>query len=73
MDEDYERLVRAYLSDCARAAAWLEARHSSLHPRFHPTLAGALKMIPHGGDAGKAAKIRAAYEAVTGGGEAAAA
>lgn len=58
---DYEQQVRAYLADCARVAAELQAKGSALDPKYHPTADGAVKMIPHGGDPAKAKQIRAAF------------
>ena len=71
----YEDQVRAYLADCRRAAAEMDARGSAMDPRYHPTADGACKLIPHGGDPAEAAKIRQAFrsalEPETGTGEAA--
>jgi hypothetical protein len=52
-------LVVRYVDDCG-AAAW--QMPGGLDPRYHPTADGAVKMIPHGGDAGRAAAIRAAFQ-----------
>lgn len=43
--------LRAYFADC-------HANRSILNPRYHPTGPGALKMIPHSGDAQQAQIIR---------------
>lgn len=62
----YTDAVAGYLAYCRRAAAELRAAGSALRPEHHPTVAGALKMIPHGGDKARAAAIRRAYEELTG-------
>lgn len=60
----YEDQVRGYLAYCKQAAAELEAARSHLDPKYHPTEAGACKLIPHGGDPAEAAKIRQAFRGV---------
>ena len=62
---DYAGQVLEYLAYCKWAGAWLEARGSSLDPKYHPTADGAVKMIPHGGDATRAREIRAAFREAT--------
>ena len=57
-DQPYAAEVRAYLADCA----WHRAQ---LDPAYHPTAAGAVKMIPHGGDPEAAEQIRQAFTAAT--------
>ena len=56
----YATQVREYLAYCRWAGAWLEARGSSLDPRYNPTADGAVKQIP-----GDAKAIRQAYKDVT--------
>jgi hypothetical protein len=56
--EPYAAEVRAYLADCLRHGAQLD-------PAYHPTADGAVKLIPHGGNAEEAERIRAAFTAVT--------
>jgi len=63
--DNYAGAVREYLAYCKWSGAWLAAQGSSLDPKTHPTEAGAVKMIPHGGDAGRAKKIREAFREVT--------
>jgi len=63
---DYDGPVREYLSYCRRAAAELDAQGSSLDLKYHPTADGAVKMIPHGGDAARAKEIRQAFRELTG-------
>lgn len=63
----YRAEVAAYIADCQDASRQLEARGSGLNPRYHPTAAGAVKMIPHHGDKQAAAAIRQAYDAATAG------
>jgi hypothetical protein len=65
----YEEQVRAYLAYCAAAGAWMEAQGSGLDPKYHPTEAGACKLIPHDGDPGEARKIRHAYAELAGAGD----
>jgi hypothetical protein len=48
-----EEQVERYLDDCAQIK-WL-------NPKYHPTAAGACKMIPHNGDKETAALIKAAF------------
>jgi hypothetical protein len=60
----YVTQVREYLACCRTAAADLKARGSALDPKYHPTAAGACKLIPHGGDPAEARKIRQAFEAL---------
>jgi len=62
---DYDQQVRSYLRYCERARREMEAAGSHLDPRCHPTEAGALKLIAHGGDTAKAAQIRAAFRELT--------
>ena len=57
----YDEQVRAYLADCRKAAAELEARGSALDPKYHPSADGAVKMIPHRGDLAEAKAIREAF------------
>jgi hypothetical protein len=61
---DYTGQVRAYLAYCRRSAAELKARGSFLSPEFHPTAAGAVKMIPHRSDPAEARAIRQAFREV---------
>jgi hypothetical protein len=63
---DYTGPVREYLAYCKWASAGLKARGSALDPRYHPTADGAVKMIPHGGDATRAEEIRQAFRELTG-------
>ena len=63
---DFEPAVRVYLRYCKQAAAELKLQGSHLDPKYHPTADGAVKMIPHGGDAGDAAKIRQAFRDLAG-------
>ena len=56
--QPYEAEVRAYIADCLRHRAQLD-------PAYHPTADGAVKLIPHGGDAEEAERIRQAFTAVT--------
>ena len=62
----YAGPVREYLAYCRKAAAELDAAGSSLDPKYHPTADGAAKMIPNGGDAGRAKAIRQAFRELTG-------
>ena len=54
----YEAAVRAYLADCVRHRAQLD-------PAYHPTAAGAVKMIPHGANPEAAEQIRQAFTVLT--------
>ena len=60
--ESVNRALRAlivrYVEDCG-AAAW--QLPGGLNPAYHPTADGAVKMIPHHGDARKAEAIRVAF------------
>jgi len=56
--EPYAAEVRAYIADCLRHRAQLD-------PAYHPTADGAVKLIPHGGNAEEAERIRATFTAVT--------
>ena len=56
--QPYEAEVRAYLADCVRHRAQLD-------PAYHPTAAGAVKMIPHGANPDQAEQIRQAFTALT--------
>ena len=56
--EPYAAEVRAYIADCLRHRAQLD-------PAYHPTADGAVKFIPHGGDAEEAERIRQTFTAVT--------
>jgi hypothetical protein len=62
---DFAGPVREYLAYCKRAAAELKLQGSQLDPKYHPTADGAVKMIPHGGDATRAKEIRAAFRELT--------
>jgi len=55
----YAADIRAYLTGCL-------AHRGQLDPAYHPTADGAVKMIPHRGDPGEAAKIRATFTAIYG-------
>ena len=63
---DYTGPVREYLAYCRKAAAQLEAAGSSLDPKYHPTEAGACKLIPHSSVPAEARKIREAFRELTG-------
>ena len=63
---DYDQQVRSYLRYCERSRREMEAAGSHLDPKYHPTEAGALKLIFHGGDTAKAAQIRQAFREITG-------
>ena len=56
--EPYEAQVRGYVADCERLRAQLD-------PAYHPTAAGAVKLIPHGGDVEEAERIRETFATVT--------
>ena len=56
--EPNEAEVRGYVADCQRLR--------QLDPAYHPTANGAVKLIPHSGDAEEAERIRQAFAAVTG-------
>ena len=56
--EPYEAEVRGYVADCQRLRGQLD-------PAYHPTANGAVKLIPHGGDAEEAERIRQTFAAVT--------
>lgn len=58
---NYTEQVREYLTYCRRSAAELAAKGSALDPRYHPTEAGACRMIPHSSDTAEARKIREAF------------
>lgn len=58
----YEAEIRSYVADCLRLRA-------QLNPVYHPTANGAVKLIPHGGDAEEAEQIRQTFAAVTSCGE----
>ena len=60
---DYTPAVRDYLAYCARAAAELKTRGSSLEN--HPSPEGAVKLIPHRSDPEQAKAIRQAYRELT--------
>jgi len=60
---DYTAQVRDYLAYCARAAAELATRGSTLEQ--HPSEAGCVKMIPHRSDQAEAKAIRQAYRELT--------
>jgi hypothetical protein len=62
---DYIERVREYLAYCRRAAMQLTARGSSLDPKYHPTEAGACRMIPHRSDPSEAKAIRQAFRELT--------
>ena len=62
---DYAPAVRDYLAYCARAAAELKAAGSALDERYHPSEAGACKLISHRGDPGEAKAIREAFRDLT--------
>ena len=62
---DYDDQVRGYLRYCKRAAAEMEAAGSALNPEYHPTAAGACKLIPHNSVPAEAAKIRQAFREIT--------
>jgi Protein of unknown function (DUF3631) len=49
--EPYAAEVRAYIADCLRHRAQLD-------PAYHPTADGAVKLIPHGGNADVSDRIR---------------
>jgi hypothetical protein len=63
---DYDGPVREYLDYCRRAARELTLQGSALDPKYHPTEAGACRLICHGGDTAEAKKIRAAFREATG-------
>jgi Bifunctional DNA primase/polymerase, N-terminal/YspA, cpYpsA-related SLOG family len=56
--EPYAAEVRAYLADCL-------AHRAQLDPAYHPTPDGAVKLIPHAGNADEAERIRQTFAAVT--------
>jgi hypothetical protein len=56
--QPYEADVRAYIADCQR-------HRSQLDPKYHPTADGAVKMIPHNGNAEAAEQIRQTFTALT--------
>ena len=56
--EPYAAEVRAYIADCLR-------HRGQLDPAYHPTADGAVKLIPHGGNADEAERIRQTFTAVT--------
>ena len=56
--QPYAVEVRVYIDDCLRHRAQID-------PAYHPTADGAVKMIPHGGDAEEAEQIRQAFTAAT--------
>ena len=62
---DYAGQVLEYLAYCKWAGAWLASQGSPLAPKWHPSADGAVKMIPHGGDATRAREIRAAFRELT--------
>ena len=57
----YAARVREYLAYCRKARAELTAKGSALDPKYHPTEAGACRMIPHRSDTAEARKIREAF------------
>jgi len=59
--------VREYLAYCEQSSTWIEARGSTLDPRYHPTADGAVKMIAHDGNPAKAQLIRQAFRELAGG------
>ena len=63
---DYAGQVRDYLAYCGQAAREMEARHSHLDPKYHPSADGAAKVISHGGDGARADAIRQAFADLTG-------
>ena len=63
---EYTEQVRAYLAYCREAAAWMAAQRSALDAQYHPTAAGAVKMIPHDRDPAGAKAIRQAYTELAG-------
>ena len=65
MSNDYDGPVREYIRYCRKATAELTLKGSSLDPRYHPTEAGACKMIPHDGSPAEAKKIREAFREAT--------
>jgi hypothetical protein len=56
--EPYEARVRACIADCQDARGYLD-------PAYHPTADGAVKLIPHGGNAEAGEQIRQTFAAVT--------
>lgn len=58
---DYDGPVREYLRYCRKAAAELKLQGFVLDPQYHPTEAGACRLIYHGGDTAEAEKIREAF------------
>ena len=56
--EPFEAEVRGYVADCLRLRAQLD-------PAYHPTANGAVKLIPHSGDAEEAERIRQTFATVT--------
>jgi len=62
---DYTEQVAGYLAYCRRAAAELTAYGSSLDARYHPTAAGACRLIPHRSDPAEAKQIRQAFRDLT--------
>ena len=67
--QEYLPKVREYLAYCEQTAAWIEARGSTLDPKYHPTADGAVKMIAHDGNPAKAQLIRRAFRELAGGQE----
>ena len=59
MTDQYEASVRGYIADCQR-------HRGLLNPAYHPTADGAVKMIPHQGNAEAAEAIRHTSATVTG-------
>ena len=62
---EYTEQVRDYLRYCRQSAREMEAAGSQLDPKYHPTVEGCVKQIPHGGDTAKAALIKAAFRELT--------
>ena len=62
---DYTAQVAGYLAYCRRAAAELTAAGSNLDPRYHPTEAGACRMVPHRSDPAEAKLIKQAFRDLT--------
>jgi len=66
-DVDYAGQVREYLAYCEDARGQIEACGGGLDPRYHPSVDGAVKMIPHQSDRARADAIRLAFAELTGG------
>jgi hypothetical protein len=64
--QEYVPKVREYLACCERSRAWIEARGSTLDPKYHPAADGAVKVIFHRAATAEADKIRQAFRELAG-------